>query len=250
MASDIDSCANETYERNFGIEPWGDITKVDASSIPRFDILCAGFPCQSFSNVGPGGGLRDPRGALIYEVFRILKAKKPKAFILENVKGLSAHNGGKTLEYIIGRLKRAGYRVYHKILETKDFDLPQLRKRLFMVGIDKKYNAVFRFPEAAKQTKKLGHVMQGKTERDYAFTIRIGGRRSGLHNRFNWDCYVVDGKARYIRVEECLELQGFPRDFFLAGNEDQRFKQVGNSVPVNVVREVGRALVEIGIFNG
>jgi len=112
LASDIDLIANESYKKNFKVVPCGDILKVKPSQIPNFDILCAGFPCQSFSNVGPGGGLKDPRGALIYEVFRILKHKQPKAFILENVKGLKSFNNGKTLEYIVKRLRRLKDRVY------------------------------------------------------------------------------------------------------------------------------------------
>jgi len=249
LASDIDLIANESYKKNFKVVPCGDILKVKPSQIPNFDILCAGFPCQSFSNVGPGGGLKDPRGALIYEVFRILKHKQPKAFILENVKGLKSFNNGKTLEYIVKRLRRLKYEVKFDILEATDFNLPQIRKRLFIVGVHKEQNASFSFPKPLKLKKKLSDVMKGETERDYAFTIRIGGRRSGIHNRFNWDCYIVNGKPRYINVEECLALQGFPKKFKLAGSNDQQMKQVGNSVPTTIVREIGKSLLNSGCLD-
>lgn len=249
MACDIDTRANESYRVNFGMIPKGDVRELSSECIPHFDVLCAGFPCQSFSNIGPNGGLKDPRGALIYQVFRILEDKQPKAFILENVKGLANHDKGKTLSYIVSRLNKAGYTVHYDILEAKDFDLPQIRKRLFIVGTHKDFGASFKFPEPLTPTLKLSDVLNGKTERDYAYTIRVGGRRSGINNRFNWDCYIVEDEPRYITVEECLQLQGFPRDFFLAGNTDQKLKQVGNSVPTTIVGHIGRRLIKTGIFD-
>jgi len=248
MASDIDPYANETYKKNYNMEPKGDIAEVQSKDIPNFDVLCAGFPCQSFSNIGPGGGLKDPRGALIYQVFRILKDKQPKAFILENVKGLASHQNGGTLRYIETQLGRLGYNVKSSILEAKDYGLPQIRKRLFIVGVSKKLELDFQFPEPVKLRKILSDILKGKTERDFAFTIRIGGRCSGIDNKFNWDCYIVNGKPRYITHEECLELQGFPRNFFLAGSVDQKLKQVGNSVPTTVIEEIGKSLIRCGIL--
>ena len=90
--------------------------------------------------------------------------------------------------------------------------------------------------------------MGGKTEREYAFTIRIGGRHSGIDNAFNWDCYRVNGEPRYITINECLELQGFPKDFYLAGNKDKQFKQIGNAVPTVVVEAIGKKLLELKIL--
>jgi DNA (cytosine-5)-methyltransferase 1 len=249
MASDIDEYANKTYKKNFNLQPHKDITKIESKSIPNFQVLCAGFPCQSFSNIGPGGGLKDHRGALIYEVFRILKDKHPNAFILENVKGLVSHNKGDVLKYILMRLRRLKYKVSYKVLEATDFGLPQIRKRLFIVGVKNDIRNEFRFPKPLTLKKKLCDIMKGKTEREYAFTIRIGGRRSGIDNRFNWDCYRVNGKPRFISVKECLELQGFPRKFYLEGNTDKQLKQVGNSVPTTIVREIGKQLLKSEAFN-
>lgn len=248
LASDIDPVACETYKKNFNIEPKGDIYDIASVEIPDFDLLCGGFPCQSFSNIGPKGGFADPRGAVVFEVFRILKDKKPKAFILENVKGLVNHNGGETFGIIKSELINCGYRVWYDVLEAKDYGLPQIRKRLFIVGIDERYDVEFEFPEPIGCRKKLSDVMGGKTDRDYAFTIRIGGRRSGINNKFNWDSYYVDGKPRYISVEECLELQGFSRDFVLAGNEDLKYKQVGNSVPTTIIKALGEQLQKAGVL--
>ena len=249
MASDISPCANETYKQNYGITPSGDIYSISSNDIPNFDILCAGFPCQSFSNVGTKGGLQDPRGKLIFEVFRILKDKKPRAFILENVKGLISHDKGKTLALIVSNLEKCGYQTYTQVLEAKDFNLPQIRKRLFFVGIRHDIKIKYTFPKPVPLTKTLAQILGGKTERDCAFTIRIGGRHSGINNRFNWDSYRVDGKVRYLTVSECLQLQGFPSDFALCGNEAEQFIQVGNTVPTNVVEAVGRQLLLTGIFN-
>lgn len=249
VACDINTLANENYEENFGIKPLENIRELPSRLIPNFDILCAGFPCQSFSRIGQKKGLNDPRGEVVHEIFRILRDKQPKAFILENVKGLLTHNKGKTLDYIIKQLKFANYKVYNKVLEAKDFGLPQLRKRLFIVGIQNHHECNFTFPEPLNQTQSLSDILQGQTERDYAFTIRCGGRHSGINNKYNWDCYMVDGKPRYLTVEECLLLQGFPSDFLLTGSKTQKFKLVGNSVPVPIVKAIGKQLVELEIFN-
>ncbi len=248
MASDIHPAANETYYRNYGLRPMGDITKVESKAIPKFDLLCAGFPCQSFSNIGPRGGLNDSRGELVYEIFRILEDKKPKAFILENVKGLVSHDGGKTFSYIIQTLNQLNYEVQYKILEAKDYGLPQIRKRLFIVGVHKSIKKKFEFPQPTKLKYTLSKVLGGKVERDYAFTIRIGGRGSGINNRFNWDSYMVDGVVRVITPEECLLLQGFKKSFKLSGKTNEKYYQVGNTVPVSVVNAIGKQLISAGII--
>ena len=126
MASEIDVTAIETYKKNYGITPAGDISEINIHDIPSFDLLCAGFPCQSFSNVGQKGGLSDPRGALIYQVMRILKGCQPKAFLLENVKGLLSHDGGKTIKTIIEGLTDS-FEIYCDMkqkVKSDDFEIP------------------------------------------------------------------------------------------------------------------------------
>lgn len=248
MASEIDPIAIETYQKNYGITPKGDINKIDIKDIPQFDLLCGGFPCQSFSNVGQKGGLEDPRGALIYQVIRLLKGCKPKAFVLENVKGLLSHDRGRTFKTIIEELTKCGYKVDYEVLEAKDYGVPQIRKRVFIVGVRNDIKKEFTFPKPTGCDKKLSDVMRGETEREYAFTIRIGGRRSGIDNKYNWDCYRVDGALHYITVEECLEVQGFPRDFYLAGNKDNQYKQIGNAVPTVIIEAIGKQLRALEII--
>ena len=248
MASDIDKIANQTYKENYGIEPRGDIYEIKSTDIPDFDLLCAGFPCQAFSQVGQKKGFEDERGILIFQVIRILKEKKPKAFILENVRGLLSIQGGKIFNYIVDCLKDVGYNVYTKVLEAKDYGTPQLRKRLFFIGIRKDIKVEFSFPDPVPLKYTFSDIMGGKTERDYSFTIRIGGRRSGINNRFNWDAYVVDGKVRYITPEECLLLHGFPKEFKLCGNESQKYHQVGNSVSCCIVNELVKQLQLIKVL--
>jgi DNA (cytosine-5)-methyltransferase 1 len=249
MASDIDPTANETYKQNFGLAPLGDIHQIASEDIPEFDILCGGFPCQAFSVIGQKGGFEDPRGTLIFQVIRILCDKQPKAFILENVKGLLTHDKGTTYKRIAEELDKCGYDVSYKVLEAKDYGLPQIRKRLYIVGTRKDLKANFQFPEPTGCGILLGHILKGKTRRDYAFTIRIGGRNSGIDNKYNWDSYYVDDKVHVITPAECLQVQGFPADFKLAGNRDAQYKQVGNSVPTTIIREIGRQLVKTGILN-
>ena len=248
LASDIDIVANQTYKLNYGIEPKGDIYNIKSEDIPDFDLLCAGFPCQAFSQVGRRRGLDDERGILIFQVLRILKDKQPKAFILENVKGLLSIQNGEVFNMIVEKLKDVGYNIYTKILEAKDYGTPQLRKRLFFVGIRKDICANFEFPQPVPLKYSFSDVMGGKTEREYSFTIRIGGRRSGINNRFNLDAYVVDGKGRYITPEECLLLHGFPKSFKLCGNMGQKYHQVGNSVSCCIVNELVKTLQSLNVL--
>ncbi len=156
---------------------------------------------------------------------------------------------GKILDHILQELRSLGYDVFHRILEAKNYGVPQIRKRLFIVGIRSDFNIKFEFPHEIPCEKTLSEIMGGKTEREYGFTVRVGGRHSGINNRFNWDCYVVDGKLHYITPEECLQLQGFPADHYLAGSSSDRYRQVGNSVPTTVIREIGKSLISTGVFN-
>lgn len=249
LASDIFEKANDTYKNNLGVEPVGDISNVSSDDIPFHDVLCAGFPCQPFSNVGQKGGLSDPRGELIYEVIRILRDKQPKAFILENVKGLLTMQGGETFKIILKLLEDSGYKVYTDILEAKDYGLPQIRKRLFFVGVREELNKEFSFPKPIPLKYTLSHVFDGKkVEREYGFTVRVGGRRSGIKNRYNWDAYYVDGEVTIISPEQCLMLQGFPKDYVLTGNMGDKYKQAGNSVPTTVITEIGKQLRKADII--
>lgn len=134
FSSEIDEACKKVYEKNYGDIPYGDITKISAEEIPSFDILCAGFPCQPFSICGKKMGFEDTRGTLFFEICRIIKAKKPKVVMLENVKHLTKHDGGRTFRTIISALEELGYNVSYKLLNSKDFGVAQSRERIIIIG--------------------------------------------------------------------------------------------------------------------
>ena len=146
FSSDIDKFARETYSANFYDVPVGDITRVDVSDIPSFDILTAGFPCQPFSYAGLGRGFEDQtRGTLFFDICRIVQYHRPKMIFLENVKGLVSHKNGETLKTILNNLKNLGYDTHWKVLSSLNYGLPQKRERWYCVAFDKK--VTFDFPK-------------------------------------------------------------------------------------------------------
>ena len=191
----------------------GDITKVDASTIPDFDILCGGFPCQAFSAAGKREGFADTRGTLFFDVERILIEKKPKGFILENVEGLVNHDGGHTLNVIITHLRKIGYKVSFKVLNSKYFSVPQERKRIYIVGtFDKKVN-LEDFPiiektlgdilESGKPTinSKFTKLLLSKFEISELYGKSIKDKRGGADNIHSWD---LDLKGKTTKKEKQL----------------------------------------------
>ncbi|GHT80933.1 cytosine-specific methyltransferase [Actinomycetota bacterium] len=236
FSSEWDSHAQKTYKENFGEQPHGDITKIDIDEIPNFDILCAGFPCQPFSQAGFKKGFADTRGTLFFNIAQIIKAKKPKAFFLENVRGLLKHDDGKTFNVIKKVLEdELGYKFYHKIIKASDYGLPQHRPRLFMVGFLNS-SVPFNFPDKQKLSFTLSDVFDGaKVNKEIGFTLRVGGRGSKINDRRNWEHYLVDGKVKRIGVNEGKKLQGFPDNFKFPVSEVQAMKQLGNSVAVSAV---------------
>ena len=165
FSSEIDKYACQTYVENFGESPYYDITAMDnqksLSGIPAFDILLAGFPCQPFSIAGKGDGFKDDRGNAFFYIERILREKKPEAFLLENVKGLLTNNRGKTFTTIIDILeKKLGYTVFYRLLNSKDFNVPQKRERLYIVGF--KSNVNFRFPVKKSLNKRIKNILEKK----------------------------------------------------------------------------------------
>lgn len=159
FSAEIDKYACQTYEENFGENPQHDITKIDEKNLPDFDILLAGFPCQAFSIAGKKGGFEDTRGTLFFDVARIIKEKQPKAFLLENVKGLTHHDKGKTFKTIINVLEKdLGYTVYFKLLNAKDFGIPQKRERIYIVGFKKEIE--FKFPKPVKLQKSVQSILE------------------------------------------------------------------------------------------
>lgn len=147
FASEWDKFASETYENNFHIKPYGDITKINETSIPNHDILCGGFPCQAFSISGKQKGFNDTRGTLFFDIARIVNFHKPKVLFLENVKNLAKHEEGRTLATIIKTLEELGYNVFTKVLNSSTFGLPQNRERIYFVAFHNSLNSTtFQFP--------------------------------------------------------------------------------------------------------
>lgn len=180
----------------------GDITQVDASSIPDFDILCGGFPCQAFSSAGKRQGFADTRGTLFFEVERILREKRPKGFILENVEGLVNHDGGKTLKVILSKLLELGYHINHKVLNSSNFGVPQDRKRIYIVGT---FNEIPNLENFEYSSKTVGDILEvgQPTERTpfidtllSHFSINelygksIKDKRGGVSNIHSWDLEI------------------------------------------------------------
>ena len=256
FVSEWDVPAQKTYRHNFyKISPEmfnsgnfvGDITKIDPKSIPDFDILTAGFPCQPFSQAGFKKGFSETRGTLFFDIVKILKEKKPQAFFLENVRGLLSHDGGKTFKTIKRILtKELGYSFFPQIVKASDFGLPQHRPRLFMVGFKDK-SIDFKFPKPLEKLKyTMSDIFNGKCDKEIGFTLRVGGRGSRITDRRNWDAYRVDGKIVQLGSREGLKMQGFP-DWFKfppALSEVQSMKQLGNSVAVPAIQAVAEEIVK------
>ena len=253
FASEMNKFARSTYEKNMSkIDPGlfaagqfkGDITQVDPVGIPDFDILTGGFPCQAFSHAGKRLGFADTRGTLFFNIANILRAKSPGAFFLENVRGLLNHDGGKTFETIRNVLtKDLGYTFAWKVIKASEFGLPQHRPRVYMVGF-KDPAAQFEFPKPTGMALTMSDILGGKCDRQVGFTLRVGGRRSEISDRRNWDCYRVDGKETYLTIEQARRMQGFPEGFEFPVSETQAFKQLGNSVAVNVIAALAKEVVK------
>lgn len=155
-ANEWDSFAQNVYNENFGIEPEGDITKVDENTIPDHDILCAGFPCQAFSISGKQRGFEDSRGTLFFDVARVVKAKRPKVVFMENVKNFATHDNGNTLTVVKTTMEQLGYTFYEKVLNAVNYGMPQKRERIYMVCFRNDLaNTVFSYPKQFKLTKHV-----------------------------------------------------------------------------------------------
>lgn len=161
LSCEIDSYARKTYITNFNDIPFEDITKLESKDIPPYDILTAGFPCQAFSISGKRKGFEDTRGTLFFDVARIIRDTQPKAFLLENVKGLTNHDKGRTFEVIIETLKELEYSVHFKLISALDFNLPQKRTRIFIVGFRKDVDdSLFQFPKEQELTLRWGGLKE------------------------------------------------------------------------------------------
>lgn len=295
FTSEIDDWACQTYRKNFPIDrhdPHSDITKVDESQLPDFDVLLAGFPCQAFSIAGKRGGFDDTRGTLFFDVARIIKEKQPTAFLLENVKGLINHRGGRTLEVIINTLKKdLEYTVFYKVLNARDFGLAQMRERIYIVGFRGGCGGGFDFPQPVPESKHK--VIRDIMEEDpveakyYLSSVYIESmkahkaRHQAKGHGFGYEIRSLDGVAgaivcggmgkernliidprqtdltptthikgeynkdgiRRMTPKEWERLQGFPDDWTAGIANVHRYKQMGNSVAVPVIKAVAHNII-------
>jgi len=262
FSSDIDLACQFSYEENFGEQPFGDITNVDEKDIPDHDILFAGFPCQPFSIIGQRQGFNDIRGTLFFDIARILKHKRPTAFVLENVKQLVGHDNGKTLKVILKTLQELGYHVQYAVLNALDYGLPQKRERVIIVG--HKDPIFFSFPSPIRPFKPLSEILEEDVDKKHYASDYIAKKRKEKHKSayklsiwhenkagnicsYPYSCalragasynYLLVNGERRLTPREMFRLQGFPDSYKIIVNDSQARKQAGNAVPVNIVKAV------------
>ncbi len=263
FSSDIDPDARLAYAANFGEKPAGDIKGIDAASIPDHDILLAGFPCQPFSIIGDKKGFEDTRGTLFFDVARILMAKRPRAFVLENVKMLAGHDGGRTLSRIMETLQEIGYYAQYRVLNALDFGLPQKRERVFIVGTLEPIR--YEWTRGGVPMRPLADLLEREIPEFYYASEHIKGNRRAKHGQqhehptiwhenkaghisaYPYSCalragasynYLLVNGERRLTEREMLRLQGFPDSFKIVCGYSATRKQVGNAVAIPCVRAV------------
>ena len=274
FSSEWDKDSQKKYEANFGEIPHGDITKIHTDEIPDFDVLLAGFPCQPFSTIGQRAGFKhETQGTLFYDVLRIIKQKRPAAFLLENVKGLVSHDKGNTLDTIMKSLRKEGYEIQYQILDSADFGVPQIRKRIYIIGFDKsRFNGDINFNWPKPNKKRIGigkfvekdildRPISKHLQRSYIFKVD-DGRPEIIDKDSDFPVktlvasyhkiqrltgtFVADGPTglRLLSTNECKAIMGFPKSFKIPVSRTQMYRQMGNSVAVPVVKKVAEQMVE------
>ncbi len=271
FSSEWDPAAQLMYEANFKEKPFGDINSIDPEDIPDHDILLAGFPCQPFSIAGKGLGFLDTRGTLFFNIEEIINAKKPQAFLLENVKRLTTHDNSQTFSVIIDKLKNSGYAVYHRVLNSLNFGLPQKRERIYIVGFRDEIN--FDFPEPLGFYQPLAELLDDDRDvpKSYFLSDNIREKRlkavkgsppnpsiwheniGGNISALPYSCalraggsynYLVVNGIRRLTDREMLRLQGFPEDFKINIPYSQLRKVVGNSVSIPVIKAIAGEMIK------
>lgn len=264
FSSDIDPDARAVYAANFGEKPAGDITQINEHDIPEHHLLLAGFPCQPFSIIGDKRGFEDVRGTLFFDIARILQAKRPLAFVLENVKQLATHQQGHTLTRILDTLDRLNYSYDYRIMNALDYGLPQKRERIFLVGYRKPILFDFQFPPKEAKRKSLVDLLEDDVDAKYYASEYIRENRRAKHQSkhslsvwhenkagnvcsYPYSCalragasynYLLVNGERRMTEREMLRLQGFPDSYKIVAPYAQVRKQCGNAVPTTMVRAV------------
>lgn len=272
FSSELDKFAQKSYYVNYKELPHGDITKIHESDIDKHDILLAGFPCQAFSIAGHRKGFKDTRGTLFFDVARIVQYHKPKVVFLENVKGFKNHDNGNTFSTVKKTLEDMKYKVFSKVLNARDFGLPQNRERIYIIAfLDNSIE--FEFPKKLNQKNKLGNILDSTVDDKYTISDKLWAghqRRKKEHKvkgngfgycLFNHDSeytstisarYYKDGSEILIHQEnknprkltprEAARLQGFQENFEIVVSDTQAYKQFGNSVAVPVIEALAKEI--------
>ncbi|AKA36343.1 DNA (cytosine-5-)-methyltransferase [Flagellimonas lutaonensis] len=285
FTSEWDSFAKKTYEANFGEVPFGDITQISEKEIPDHDILLGGFPCQPFSIAGVSkkkslgrqhGFLDKTQGTLFFDIARIIEHKKPKVFMLENVKNLVSHDKKKTFKVITETLSELGYSIHYKVLDAKYY-VPQHRERIIIVGFNKsvfKEKETFEFPEPPETELAIRDILQKRVDPKYTLSDKLWNylqeykkKHQAKGNGFGFGLTNLNGvsrtlSARYYKdgaeilipqrgknprrltPRECARIQGFPDNFIIPVSNNQAYKQFGNSVAVPLIQAVGKNIVK------
>lgn len=273
FSSEFDEDACKTYEANFGEHPAGDITKIEAKSIPDFDVLLGGFLCQAFSIIGKKEGfLNETSGTLFFDIERILSEKKPRAFMLENVRNLTAHDGGKTFEIITSHLTALGYHVYSKVLNALDYGVPQKRERIIITGFLDDVNFSFPEPVDLAERKTLKDILEENVDKKYYVRDEIRLSRISRLKDSDYPLPYIShenmagsvtphpyssalragASANYILINderrpterELLRIQGFPENYKIVVPYGKIKKQTGNSVAVPMIKAVAREMIK------
>lgn len=272
FSSEWDEHAKKIYKDNFGEEPFGDINLIEPKDIPDHDILLAGFPCQPFSIAGKGLGFSDTRGTLFFNIEEILRVKKPKAFLLENVKRLTTHDKGNTFQTIKNKLENLGYHLHYKVLNSLEYGgVPQKRERIYIIGFLGKVD--FDFPEKLERYKPLSEILENDAdiESKYFLSEEIKNKRfeklkkeppmpsiwheniGGNISALPYSCalraggsynYLVVNGVRRLTGREMLRLQGFPDSYKIDVPYTQARKVAGNSVTVTVIERIAENFIK------
>lgn len=275
FSSEWDKAAQISYSYNFGEVPFGDITKINSDSIPKHDVLLAGFPCQAFSIIGKMKGFADTRGTMFFEVARILQHHQPKAILLENVKQLVSHDGGKTFKVILDTLAELGYSVKWKILNALDFGLPQKRERVIIVGFKsaaacEQFNfdfepIAYNLASVLEDDKNVDSLLfasdmildkrrkrvEGKNvfypsvwHENKSGNISILPYACALRTGASYNYLLINGYRR-PSSRELLRFQGFPEKFKIEVSHQEIRRQTGNSVAVPMIRAVAKKIIQL-----
>ncbi len=284
FSSEWDKFSQLTYKENFGDIPHGDITKIEEKKIPDHDILTAGFPCQPFSIAGVSkknslgrshGFLDETQGTLFFDIARILQEKRPRMFLLENVKNLLSHDKKRTFQVISYTLEELGYKIFYRVMDGKHF-VPQHRERILIAGFNLDFypeDQHFEFPLLPVANKKFGDILEEKPDpkyvlsdtlwnylQDYAAKHKVKGNGFGygltdlngisrtLSARYYKDGSEIliprqSGNPRRLTLKECARLQGFPDRYIIPVSDTQAYKQFGNSVVVPLIETIATALI-------